>query len=152
MCTQLNCFKHHYETQFNLISVICLHTGKWLKSSIWFIYGTLTSTTTPGQSEPGSNGNEGVLHIPQSFRTGASPSDSLFFFRVKSQNYCIYSVLGNLLFSRTLYILGTRNELRDFSLTTHNSESFYLQLWGGLFLVLQDSWCLGLLDVWDEMA
>ena len=38
------------------------------------------------------------------------------------------------------------------ALVTHDSESFYLQLWGGLFLVLQDSWCLGLLDVWDEMA
>ena len=25
----------------------------------------MKSTTTPGQSEPGSNGDEGVLHIPQ---------------------------------------------------------------------------------------
>ena len=39
-----------------------------------------------------------------------------------------------------------------FLYTTHNNESFYLQLWGGLFLLLQDSWYLGLLDVWDEMA
>ena len=30
-----------------------------------------------GQSGPGSNGNEGVLYIPQSSRTGASPSDCL---------------------------------------------------------------------------
>ena len=29
------------------------------------------------QSGPGSNGNERVLHIPQSFRTGALPSDGL---------------------------------------------------------------------------
>ena len=43
------------------------------------------------------------------------------------------------------------NELRNFALTTHN-ESFYLQLWICLFLLLQDSWCLGLLEVWDEMA
>ena len=35
--------------------------------------GTLSGTTTPGQSGPGSNGNEGVVHIPQSSRTGASP-------------------------------------------------------------------------------
>ena len=33
------------------------------------------------------------------------------------------AVWGNLLFSRTLYILGTRNELQDYSLTTHNSEN-----------------------------
>ena len=29
------------------------------------------------QSGPGSNGNEGVLHISQSFRTGTSSSDNL---------------------------------------------------------------------------
>ena len=41
-------------------------------SSIW----TLSGTTTPGQRGCGSNGNEGVLGIPQSFSiTGASPSD-----------------------------------------------------------------------------
>ena len=38
----------------------------------------LSSTTTPGQSEPGSDGNEGLLQIPQnSIITGASPSDCL---------------------------------------------------------------------------
>ena len=36
---------------------------------------TLTGTTAPGQSEPGSNDNQGVLHNPQSSKTGASPSD-----------------------------------------------------------------------------
>ena len=36
--------------------------------------GTLTGATTPSQSEPGSNGNEEVLHIFHSFRTGASSS------------------------------------------------------------------------------
>ena len=40
--------------------------SKWLNSSIWAIDGPLTSTTTPGQSEPESNG-----------WCGASPSDSL---------------------------------------------------------------------------
>ena len=34
------------------------------------LYMTLSSATTPGQSGPGSDGNEGVLRI-----TGASPSD-----------------------------------------------------------------------------
>ena len=31
--------------------------------------GTLTGTTTPGQSGPESNGDEGVVHISQSFKT-----------------------------------------------------------------------------------
>ena len=38
----------------------------------------LSGATTPGQSGPGSNGNEGVLRIPQSSSTaGTSPSDCL---------------------------------------------------------------------------
>ena len=38
----------------------------------------LLGATTPGQSGPGSNGNEGVLCIPQSSSTaGTSPSDCL---------------------------------------------------------------------------
>ena len=32
---------------------------------------TLTGYTTPDQSGPGSNGNEGVFHTPQISRTGA---------------------------------------------------------------------------------
>ena len=41
--------------------------------------GTLcTGATTPAQSGPGSNGNEGVLHIPQGSRTGTSPPDALY--------------------------------------------------------------------------
>ena len=39
--------------------------------------GPLTSTTTLDQIEPGSNGNERLLHIPQSSRTGTLPSDGL---------------------------------------------------------------------------
>ena len=47
-------------------------------SSIWPIDRTLSGATTPGQSGPGSDGNEGVLHIPHSSRlTGAPPSDCL---------------------------------------------------------------------------
>ena len=46
--------------------------------SIWTTDNTLLSATTPGQSGPGSTGNEGVFYIPHilSF-TGASPSDFL---------------------------------------------------------------------------
>ena len=34
--------------------------------SIWSIDSTLSGATTPGQSGRGSDGNKGVLHIPQS--------------------------------------------------------------------------------------
>ena len=38
----------------------------------------ISGAITPGQSVPGSDGNEGVLRIPQSSSiTGASPSDCL---------------------------------------------------------------------------
>ena len=40
--------------------------------------GTLSGATTPGQSGHGSDGNEGVLRIPQiSSTAGTSPSDCL---------------------------------------------------------------------------
>ena len=44
-------------------------------SIIWRIDRTLSGITTPGKSGPGSDGNEGVLHVPQtSSITEASPS------------------------------------------------------------------------------
>ena len=43
--------------------------------SIWPIGSTLSGATIPGQSGPGSNGNEGVLLINQIFNVTASPSD-----------------------------------------------------------------------------
>ena len=47
-------------------------------SSVWPIDKALLGATTPGQSGPGSDGNKGVLRIPQSSRfTEASPSDYL---------------------------------------------------------------------------
>ena len=46
--------------------------------SIWPIDWTLSGATTSGQSKPESDGNEGVLHIPQSSSiTEASSSDGL---------------------------------------------------------------------------
>ena len=45
-----------------------------LNSSIWLIDRTLSGATTPGQSGPGSNTNEVVLHTPQNSLTVASPS------------------------------------------------------------------------------
>ena len=49
-----------------------------LFSSIWPIGRILSHANTLGQSELGSNGNEGVLHIPQSSSiTGTLTSDCL---------------------------------------------------------------------------
>ena len=42
--------------------------------SIWNIDWILSIVTTPGQSGPGSNGNEGVLQIPQTSSISGSPS------------------------------------------------------------------------------
>ena len=45
---------------------------------IWTIFRTLSRATTLGQSEPGSDSNEGIIRIPQcSNITGTSPSDCL---------------------------------------------------------------------------
>ena len=49
----------------------------FLNSSVWPVDGTLTGTTNLGQSGPGSNVNEEVLHTPQIFRTRASPWDAV---------------------------------------------------------------------------
>ena len=47
-------------------------------SCIWPIDRSLSGATILGQSGPGSDGNEGVLHIPQGFSiTGVSPLDCL---------------------------------------------------------------------------
>ena len=46
-------------------------------SSIWPIDKTLSGATTPGQSGPGTNGNEGVPFNHQSSKTGVTSSDYL---------------------------------------------------------------------------
>ena len=66
-------------------------------SSIWPIDRVLSSAATLGQREPGSNGNEGVLHIPQSSSiTETSPSDCLVSYPGHSlvESYCrdVFSV------------------------------------------------------------
>ena len=38
--------------------------GKWLNGSNWLIDGTLTGTTTPGQSGSEGNGNGVGIYIP----------------------------------------------------------------------------------------
>ena len=46
-------------------------------SYIWLIDSSLSGATTPNQSEPGSNANEGVFYIHQSSGTGALSLDGL---------------------------------------------------------------------------
>ena len=46
-------------------------------SSFWHIDRIILGATTPGQSGPGSYGNEGIFNIPQISKTGASPLHGL---------------------------------------------------------------------------
>ena len=55
-------------------------------SSIWHIDRILSGAATTGQSEPESDVNEGVFHIPRSSRTGALPSDCLVLYPGHSRN------------------------------------------------------------------
>ena len=73
--------------QFSM-SFVCIQF-KMSNSSIWSIDRTLTVATTLGQSGPESDGNDGVLGIPQSSRPRALPS------------YCLGSYPGHL-FGRVL--------------------------------------------------
>ena len=65
------------------ISRLILRTVKWFQewkiiqdnSSIQLLNRTLTGTTSLVQCGRGSNGKERVLHIPQSFKIGDSPSN-----------------------------------------------------------------------------
>ena len=48
-----------------------------MNSSIWPRHGTLTGITTLDQSEPKSNGNKGILNIPQTLRLEPLPTDAI---------------------------------------------------------------------------
>ena len=54
--------KQFFSKQFSLAQVICSHSVEMGNSSIW----TISCSFTLGQSVPGCDGNERVLHIPQS--------------------------------------------------------------------------------------
>ena len=62
---------------FYLTTVICWYTVKKFNSYNWPIDVILTGTTTPSRGGPRGNDNEGVLHIPQSSRTGSSLSETV---------------------------------------------------------------------------
>ena len=59
--------------RYNSCSVICLYTV----CPIWPIDMALSGATTVGQRRLWSDGNKGVLRIPQIFKAGASPLDCL---------------------------------------------------------------------------
>ena len=61
--------------------------------------------------------------------------------RVETIAVCENGYLFNTIFFRHT------NELRNYSLTHTTTKVFICIFEYGLFLVLQDSWCLGLLDV-----
>ena len=98
--------------QFNLKSVIFLQSVKWLKNSIWLLGRTLTGTTNPGQSGPGNNGIESVIHISQSSRIDPWPSEaincvSVDFFQLVWQGWPFLFFSPNMYFpldSDSLYI------------------------------------------------
>ena len=70
-------------------------------SSIWPIERTLSGATTPGPNGPGSDGNEGVLHIPQSSSiTGASLSVCLV-------SYPGHSLEGSYPFAEKQWVYST---------------------------------------------
>ena len=54
-----------------ILSNINNNASKRLNSSFWSVDGTQTGNTTPNQNGTESNGNEGVLHIPQTPRLDA---------------------------------------------------------------------------------
>ena len=77
MFLHLNVFKYHYATLTIQFNISHLFAHRWSNSSIWYMDGTLTFTSTPGQSGLESNGNKEVLYILQSYWTGATPSNAL---------------------------------------------------------------------------
>ena len=68
--------------------------------SIWLINRTLSCAIISGQSEPGSDGNEGVLSIPQ---ISSTTETSLYIYMIW---FCLVygiSTLVGYLISKTLY-------------------------------------------------
>ena len=82
VCTQLIGFNYCCLTQIILSNNN--NPRKRLNSSIWPINRTLKGTTNLGQSEPGSNGNEGVVLILLITRPGASALNGLVSYPVYS--------------------------------------------------------------------
>ena len=80
LCITNNSIKQSFVyTQLNdqtvLFQSIQFSISHLFAHSLYVKQRTLSSATIPGHSGPESNGNEGVFHILQSFRTGAVPLD-----------------------------------------------------------------------------
>ncbi len=67
-------------------------------------------------------------------------------------DFAVYRIIAvrEIVICLTLYFWGTTNELRNFALTTQQRNFFICSFEYGLLLVLQDSWCLGLLVLETE--
>ena len=84
-------------------------------SAIWPIDRTLSGITTLGQSGPGSDGNEGVLRIPQSSSiTGTSPSDCLISYPGHSLGGCYPSAEVQSVYSTAAADWGSHEEARKY--------------------------------------
>ena len=109
ICTQLNSFKK----------------SNWLNSSVWLIDGTLTVTKTPGQNEPKSYNNEGVLKEA----------------RDTDRDECtVFNSIYNSWSSKTLHLISTGNIKRNFYIK-HYSKLYSCSLFNLIqhnFLFVQD--------------
>ena len=99
-------------------------------SSIWPIDRTLSGVTTLGQSRPGSNCNEGVLHISQSSSiTGASPSDCLVSFSGHSLDESYPSAEKQSVYSRATANRATSALWQNLKYLSVFLLSFIFMLW-----------------------
>ena len=99
------------------------------KSPIYI--GPLSGATTPGQSGPGSDGNEGVLRIPQS-PVLLEPPHQIVSFHIQDTRCGVRGVLPPLRLTSEIFL---------FRLTTRESDHigwFFTRL----VTVCGDSWCL----------
>ena len=100
-------------------------------NSIGLIDRALSDATTLGQSGPGSDGNEGVLHIPKSSSiTGTSPSDCLVSYPghslgggyASAEAQLVYSVYSTVPGDWATYNLKEKNKI------THSSMMIRVKL------------------------
>ena len=66
-----------------ILFIMCLHA----KCSIWTIDRILSGATTPSQSWPGSDGNEGLLHILQTSKNCILTIKVICWTLVKGRSY-----------------------------------------------------------------
>ena len=78
-CTLLNNFRYCYLTLTIQFNSHFMHTVKWSVCYIWSIGSTLSGVTTQSLSGGWNTGNGGILQIPQSSKTGSTPTDVFFF-------------------------------------------------------------------------